>query len=141
MAKEYEVTTGKRIISWLMAKMARVGLGNFVVLTATGHKSGQPREVTVSPISDHQGEYVVSPYGESAWVLNVRTHPVANVKRGGSAKPVRLVEVTGEKPELVKTYYERERFARQFMDVPGEATVDDFASVSHRFPVFRIDPA
>jgi hypothetical protein len=54
---------------------------------------------------------------------------------------VRLVEVTGEKPQLVKDYYEREGFARQFMDVPGGATVDDFASVSHRFPVFRIDPA
>jgi len=141
MVKQYEVTTGKRVISWFMAKMARLGLGNFVVLTTTGRKSGQFREVTVSPISDHQGEYIVSPYGDSAWVLNLRSHPVANVTRSGTVEPVRLVEVTGEKPELVKDYYEREGFARQFMDVPGEATVDDFASVSNHFPVFRIDPA
>lgn len=139
MAKDYEVTTGKRIISWLMAKMARLRLGNFVVLTTTGRKSGQPRDVTVSPISDREGEYIVSPYGDSAWVLNARANPDALIKRGGSASPVRLVEVTGEKSELVKAYYEREGFARQFMDVPGEATVNDFASVSDRFPVFRID--
>lgn len=139
MAKDYEVTTGKRIISWLTAKMARLRLGNFVVLTTTGRKSGQPRDVTVSPISDREGEYIVSPYGDSAWVLNARTNPDALIKRGGSASPVRLVEVTEEKSELVKAYYEREGFAGRFMDVPGEATVNDFASVSDRFPVFRIE--
>jgi hypothetical protein len=49
------------------------------------------------------------------------------------------VEATGTKPDLIKAYYEREVYARQFMDVPGEATVEDFASVSERFPVFRVD--
>lgn len=138
MAKEYEVTTGKRVISWIMAKLARLGLGNFVVLITTGRKSGQPRDVTVSPISDDEGEYIVSPYGNSGWVLNARANPKVLIKRRGRARQVRLVEV--ERPELVKAYYEREGFARQFMDVPGEATVDDFASGPDRFPVFRIDP-
>lgn len=139
MAKEYEVTTAKRVISWIMAKMARLGLGNFVVLTTTGRKSAQPRDVTVSPISDDEGEYIVSPYGNSGWVLNARANPMVLIKRRGRERQVRLVEV--ERPELVNAYYEREGFARQFMDVPGEATVDDFASVPDRFPVFRIDPS
>jgi deazaflavin-dependent oxidoreductase (nitroreductase family) len=139
VAREYEVTPGKRVISWLMAKAAGLGLGNFVVLIITGRKSGRPRNVTMSPISDDEGRYLVSPYGDSGWVLNARADPSAIMKRGGSETPVRLVEVTGQKPELVKAYYEREAFARQFMDVPGEATVDDFASVPDRFPVFRID--
>jgi deazaflavin-dependent oxidoreductase (nitroreductase family) len=141
MAKEYEVTTGKRFISWMMARAARLGLGSFVVLTTTGRRSGQPRDVTAAPISHGDEQYLVSPYGDSAWVLNVRTQPTATIKRGGAETTVRLVEVTGEKPEVVRAYYEREGFARQFMDVPGEATVADFASVSDRFPVFRIDPA
>jgi len=141
MAKEYEVTTGKRVVSWIMAGAARLGLGNFVVLTTTGRRSGQPREVTTSPISDDEGQYLVSPYGDSAWVLNARAKPTVTIKRGGSETRVRLVEVTGEKPELVRAYYEREGFARQFMEVPGEAAVADFAAVSTRFPVFRIDQA
>lgn len=140
MAKEYEVTTGKRVVSWITAGMARLGLGNFVVLTTTGRRSGRPREVTASPISDEEGKYLVSPYGDSAWVLNARADPRATIRRGGSETNVRLVEVTGEKPALVRAYYEREGFSRQFMDVPGEAAVADFASVSARFPVFRIDP-
>lgn len=139
MAKKYQVTTGKKIVSWLMGIAARLGLGNFVVLTTTGRKSGQPRRVTVSPISDGEGEYLVSPYGQSAWVLNVRADPTPTIRRGGSEDTVRLIEVTGQKPELVKAYYEREVFARQFMDVQGQANVDDFSSVPERFPVFRIE--
>lgn len=141
MAKEYEVTTGKRIISWLMARAAGLGMGNFVVLSTTGRKTSRPRNVTVSPISDDEGRYLVSPYGDSGWVLNARADPTAIIKRGGSETSVRLVEVTGEKPEVVKAYHQREGFARQFMDVPGEATVEDFVAVPDRFPVFRIEPA
>ena len=138
MAREYEATTGKKIVSWLMGRLARIGVGNFTVLVTTGRKSGRRREVTVSPISDEDGDYVVSPYGDSGWVLNLRANPSATLIHG-SETPVFLEEVTGEKPELVKAYYEREAFARQFMNVPGNATVDDFASVHERFPVFRID--
>jgi deazaflavin-dependent oxidoreductase (nitroreductase family) len=139
MAKEYRATTGKRLVSALMALAARTGLGNFVVLTTTGSRSGQPRAVTLSPISDEDGEHLVSPYGDSGWVHNVRANPTATLRRGRSEDRVRLVEVTEDKPELVKAYYEREAFSRQFMDVPGEADVEDFATVAGRFPVFRIE--
>lgn len=141
MAKDYQVTTGKRLVSWIMGLAARMGIGNFVVLTTRGQRSGEPRQVTLSPISDHDGEYLVSPYGDSAWVHNVRADPTAVIRRGRQELEVRLTEVTGDKPELVKAYYERESFARQFMDVPAEGTVDDFAAVPKRFPVFRIDEA
>lgn len=121
-----------------MARAARFGWGNFVVLTTTGRKSGEPRRVTLSPIDDGDGQYLVSPYGDSGWVLNVRSHPEAILSRGGTNEIVRLVEVTGVKPALVKRYHEREAFSRQYMDVPGAATPEDFASVAERFPVFEV---
>jgi len=138
MAKQYEVTTGKRVVTWIMAQAARLGMGNFVVLTTTGRKSGKLREVTLSPVEDGGVEYLVSPYGDSDWVINVRANSVATIRRGRSEETVRLTEVTGTKPELVKRYYDREAFARGFMEVPGDATVDDFASVAERFPVFEV---
>ncbi len=138
MAKKYEVTTFKRAISWMLGHAARFGIGNFVVLTTTGRKSGQPRPVTVAPIEDEDGEYLVSPYGESGWVLNLRANPVAQIERGRSVETVRLVEVTGEKPQLVKRYHDREAFARRFMDVPGRGDLDDFAAAADRFPVFEM---
>jgi len=138
MAKKYEVTSFKRAVTWMLGHAARFGIGNFVVLTTTGRESGLPRQVTVSPIEDDDGEYLVSPYGESGWVLNARANPVALVERGGSAETVRLVEITGEKPQLVKRYHDREAFARRFMDVPGRGDLDDFAAVAERFPVFEV---
>lgn len=140
MAKQYEVTTGKRVVTWFMAQAARLGIGNFVVLTTTGRRSGKPRQVTVSPVEDGDVVYLVSPYGDSAWVINARANPVATIRQGRSEETVRLAEVTGAKPEVVKRYYDREAFARGFMDVPGDATVDDFASVAERFPVFEVVP-
>lgn len=137
MAREYKMTPSKRAVTWFLGRMARLGVGNFTVLVTTGRKSGHPREVTVSPISNGEGDYLVSPYGDSGWVLNARANPSVTLIRGGSSSDVTLVEV--DKPQLAKAYYEREGFARQFMDVPGEATVDDFASVAGRFPVFRIE--
>lgn len=141
MAREYEVTTTKKLISRLLGNAAKLGLGNFIVLTTTGRRSDEQRQVTLAPISDEDGEYLVSPYGDSAWVLNVRSDSRATIRRGASEEAVRLVEVTGEKPGLVKEYYEREAFARRFMDVPEGATLEDFASGPERFPVFRIDAA
>lgn len=139
MAREYELTPIVKVVSWMAARFARLGLGDFVVLVTTGRRTGNLREVVVSPISDGGAEYLVSPYGDSSWVLNLRAHPRATMRRGGSETEVSLVEVTGDKPALVKAYYEREPVARRYMDVPGEATVDDFASVAGRFPVFRVE--
>lgn len=139
MAREYEVTPLVKVVSWMAARFARLGLGNFVVLATTGRKSGKPREVVVSPISDDEGEFLVSPYGDSSWVLNLRAHPRATMRRRGSETEVSLVEVTGDKPALVRAYYEREPVAKRYMEVPGEAAVEDFASVADRFPVFRVE--
>lgn len=138
MAKEYRVTPGKRFVSWLMARAAGLGLGTFTVITTVGKRSGEPRSVTVSPIADDEGEYLVSPYGEVSWVHNVRANPVVGMRRGGSERPVELVEVTGQRPDLVRRYYERESFARQFMALPDEPTDGDFVRFGEHFPVFRI---
>lgn len=139
MSGTYEVTTGKKIANWFTARMAGAGIGNFVVLTTTGRRSGEPRSVVIAPIGDADGEYLVCPYGDVAWVRNVRADPKATIRRGRSERDVTLVEVTDEKAALIRDYHRRETFARQFMDVPGEAEVSDFARVAGRFPVFRVE--
>lgn len=114
-------------------------MGRSIVLTTVGRRSGEPRRVPLSPISDHDVEYLVAPYGEVGWVRNARANPEVRIEKGRSVREVSLVEVTGEVPQLVKAYYDREPFPRAFMDVPGDASVEDFASVAGRFPVFRIE--
>lgn len=139
MPARYEVNAWVRFVGVITGLLARLGVGNITVLTTTGRRSGQRRPVPVSPITDGDAAYIVSPYGDVSWVQNVRADPVVELRRGLSKRQVRLREVTGEAEGIVRRYYEREPFARRFMDVPGEATTADFATVSGRFPVFRVE--
>jgi deazaflavin-dependent oxidoreductase (nitroreductase family) len=69
------------------------GLVPMLVLTATGAKSGQPREVPLACLPDGDGFYVVgSNFGRRdhpAWTANLLAHPDAEVSHAGRRFPVR----------------------------------------------------
>jgi deazaflavin-dependent oxidoreductase (nitroreductase family) len=137
MAKEYKPT---RNVNRLMAWAARRGMGKTQVMTTTGRKSGQRREVPVSPLELDGVEYVVSPYGEVSWVHNVRANPSVTLRHGSTERQVRLEEVSGAPAvSAAAAYYERESFARPYMDVPENPTEADFAAKTALFPVFKVD--
>lgn len=136
MAKEYRApTTLNKIVIWIN----RLGVGRSETLTTTGRSSGKPREVPVSPIEVDGQEFLVAPYGGVSWVHNARAHPSVTLRSGGTARRCRLVEVTHEAPHVVKAYWDKEKFPRPYMDVPGDGDVSDFGSVAGRFPVFRVE--
>lgn len=139
MAKQYQVP---RNVNRLMAWTARRGMGKTQLLTTTGRKSGEKREVPVSPIEIDGSEYVVSPYGEVSWVHNVRADSTASLRHGSKERRVRLKETpAAEAAPIVAAYYERESYARPYMDVPESPTVDDFAARASMFPVFKVGTA
>jgi deazaflavin-dependent oxidoreductase (nitroreductase family) len=120
--------------------MAKRGWGRTEVLTTRGRKSGQERQVPVSPIEVEGTEYLVAPYGEVAWVRNARAEPDVALRRGSTDRQVRLAEVSGDAAaEAVAAYYARETFPRPYMDVPENPTVADFAAKAGEFPVFRVE--
>jgi len=139
MAKTYEVNESTRRIARLMSWMARLGMGRTQILTTKGRKSGTPRDVPVSPIELDGVEYVVSPYGIRAWVLNVRADPSVTLRHGSKLREVKLEEVTGPtSAPIVAAYHARESYARKYMDVPENPSQDDFADGFERFPVFTV---
>ncbi len=137
MGGDFIHSTPARAAGWMAKRLASLGISRLVVLTTVGRRSGSPREVPVAPIRHDGITYLVAPYGEVSWVHNVRAHPEATLRRGRTVQEVVLWEV--DHPEVVQRYYEREPIASRFMEVPGEASVADFASVTGRFPVFRVD--
>jgi deazaflavin-dependent oxidoreductase (nitroreductase family) len=139
VAKKYEVTATIRGVNRMTSFMAKRGWGRQVLLTTTGRKSGEPRQVPISPITVDGAEYIVAPYGEVAWVHNVRSRPNVSVRKGKESRAAVLVEVTGQAPEVLKSYWGREGFVHQYMDVPESPTVDDFAASGESFPVFRVE--
>lgn len=141
MAKKYEVTPTIRRVNTMTSFLARRGWGRQELLTTTGRKSGEPRQVPITPITVDDTEYLVAPYGSVAWVRNARAMPEVTIRRGRKTRSAVLVDVTGEAPEVLMAYWEREGFVHQYMDVPEAPTVDDFAASGTSYPVFRVEPA
>jgi len=140
MAKRYEVTPGIRRVNRVFGWLARRGVGRAEMLTTTGRRSGERRSTPVSPIEVGGVEYLVSPYGVTGWVGNVRAQPDAELRRGAKARPVHLTEVSGpEVADVVAAYHSREGYSRKYMDVPDNAAPEDFAAAWRLFPVFRVD--
>jgi deazaflavin-dependent oxidoreductase (nitroreductase family) len=136
MAKEYHAT---KLFNWIMRWTTRAGVGRSEILTTIGRRSGKAREVPVSPIEVGGEQYLVAPYGEVSWVENARANQSVTLRHGASTRQCHLVEVTDDAAEVVKAYWDREKFPRPYMDVPGEGDISDFASVAGRFPVFRVE--
>jgi deazaflavin-dependent oxidoreductase (nitroreductase family) len=142
MAKQYEVNASTIRIAKLTSWMARRGMGRTEVLTTTGRKSGEQRSVPVSPIDVDGTTYLVSPYGEVGWVHNVRADPTATLRHGSKQRQVKLSEAEGEAAAaVVAAYHKREGYARQYMDVPEDPTIQDFLEAGDKFPVFAVTEA
>ena len=140
MAKQYELNSGTLRIGRVMSWMARRGIGKVQVLTTTGRTSREPRSVPVSPIVVDGIEYLVCPYGEMGWVHNARANPSASLRHGSNDRQIRLTEAGGDAAaKVVAAYYAREGYASQYMDVPENPTVADFAGKAELFPVFEVN--
>lgn len=139
MAKKYRHTAMMRVIGAVASWSARRGMGRSAVLTTTGWKTGDRHDLPVSPITVDGAEYLVAPYGPVAWVKNVRAGGETRLRHGDDDAIVMLDEVRGEEAaRVVAAYHRRESFARQYMDVPDDPTVEDFAARADQFPVFRV---
>ncbi|HVS07642.1 MAG TPA: nitroreductase family deazaflavin-dependent oxidoreductase [Candidatus Dormibacteraeota bacterium] len=127
-----------------MRGVIRLGIptGNTVVLTVPGRKTGELRSTPITLQVEGARRYAMAPYGEVAWVQNVRAAGGrARVKSRGREETVRLQEVKpAEAAPLLKKYMET--FARvqpYFNAKPGDP-VERFAAEADKHPVFEILP-
>ena len=56
-------------------------------LTVAGRRTGKPRRVPVIPVEVGSSRYLVSPYGESDWVCNLRAAGKGELSRKGRTEP------------------------------------------------------
>jgi deazaflavin-dependent oxidoreductase (nitroreductase family) len=140
MTKAYRVTARVRLGNRITTAMAKRGKGPAWVLTTIGRSSGERRDVPVTPVDCDGHRYLVAPYGEVAWVRNLRKTPHATLRRGGASVRVDAVPVEGQEAAaaLSKYYAENEKYVKSYIDIPGDGTNTDFLLASDRYPVFRI---
>ncbi len=121
---------------------AGVPLGPLRLVETVGRRSGRPRVVPVVTVRHRGARWLVSPFGDTAWVLNVRANGEARLGRR-RRRPVRLTEVDGELRVAVLRRYRRAYRAVGYVRTAfaGTPLADDAAMRHHavRHPVFRID--
>ncbi|MCP2342663.1 nitroreductase family deazaflavin-dependent oxidoreductase [Actinomadura rupiterrae] len=127
-------------------RMLALGLpmGPLRLLRTRGRRSGLPRTAPVALLRLDGREWLVSPFGDTQWVRNVRADGRAEIVRGRRVRRVRLVEVDGGRKAGVLLAYRRRfgvvPFVRDaFAAVPGDGAAA-FAAEADRHPVFLVEP-
>jgi deazaflavin-dependent oxidoreductase (nitroreductase family) len=83
----------------------RLGGHGAATLTVPGRRTGEPRKVPVIPVDVEGRRYLVSPYGESDWVRNLRAAGKGELSRKGQTESFRATEVPAEGRESVIARY------------------------------------
>jgi deazaflavin-dependent oxidoreductase (nitroreductase family) len=107
--------------------------GGVVTLTVAGRSSRQPRRVPVIPVTIGEKRYLVSPYGETDWVRNLRAAGQGHLRgRGTADEEFHASEVpTPERATVIAAY---RKLAGRVVD-PCFAALPDPAD----HPVFSIE--
>jgi deazaflavin-dependent oxidoreductase (nitroreductase family) len=111
---------------WLWAGFA-------AVLEVPGRRTGTPIQVTLIPWEVDGTLYLMSQYGESDWVRNLRASGRGELRRKGRRQAFTAIEVDSNERDLVITAFIAKTpkpFRRDFDKRPGAAD----------HPTFRVEP-
>jgi deazaflavin-dependent oxidoreductase (nitroreductase family) len=107
--------------------------GGVPTLTVRGRRSGRTYRVPINVVSMGDGQYLVSPRGETTWSRNLRAHGECVVKVRGAQRRYRAVEVDpSARPPIIAAYLERW----------GAQTRTEFEKLPDPLdhPTFRLEP-
>jgi deazaflavin-dependent oxidoreductase (nitroreductase family) len=83
----------------------RLGRRGVATLAVVGCRTGEVRKVPVIPVEVGGRRYLVSPYGESDWVRNLRAAGRGVLSRKGQAEVFQATEVPVDEREAVIARY------------------------------------
>jgi deazaflavin-dependent oxidoreductase (nitroreductase family) len=107
--------------------------GFTVVLTVRGRRTGTPHHVTLFPIEVEGTRYLLSQYGASDWVRNLRAAGRGELRRKGRTEAIAVVEVdSAERDRVIAAFHAQ---VPRLMSRDSDARP---AAADH--PTFRVDP-
>ena len=101
-------------------------------LTVVGRRTGKRRKVPVIPVELGGSRYLVSPYGESEWVRNLRAAGEGELSRKGRAETFHAVELSVD---------QRGPVISRYREVAGRVVGPRFTKLpdARDHPVFEVD--
>lgn len=118
-------------------KLSPLNRDMVAVLSVRGRASGKPRSTPVV-VLDHDGErYLVTPYGDTEWVRNLRAAGTGQLKQHGRTEEFAAIEVpVDQRPPIIDAY--RRKYGRMptvnrsFDQLPDPAQHPTFRITTHR---------
>jgi deazaflavin-dependent oxidoreductase (nitroreductase family) len=141
VAARYQRGLARRAGNGLVRILLRLGLGpaRTYLLTITGRRSGAPRSTPVTLVEEGGRRWLVSPYGEVAWVRNLRATGRASLSLCGRTDEIAVREVGAEEAApVLKLYVTRVPITRPYFDAKPESDLAAFRAEAPRHPVFAI---
>jgi deazaflavin-dependent oxidoreductase (nitroreductase family) len=123
-----------------MRPLARLGLAgrHTYLLTVRGRKSGTSYSIPVIVVEDGE-RWLVSPYGEVAWVRNARAANEVHLTRSGHTERLAIEEVGADQAApILRSYLKAVPVVRPFFDVTPDSPLPAFVTEAPRHPVFRL---
>ena len=142
MAKTYRVSPFVKTSNAIVAALLRRGVkvGENVLLTVPGRKSGALRTTPVTILEWNGERWLQSPFGDVNWVRNLRAAGGATLTRGRRVESISVEEATHE--EAARVY--KGRFAsfpsmiKGYFDVTADSPIEEFEREPPRHPMFRV---
>jgi deazaflavin-dependent oxidoreductase (nitroreductase family) len=113
------------------------------LLTVHGRKTGRARTTPVVPVFDGDRTWVVSPFGEVAWVRDARATGRIELARGSDDRTYAARELAPEEAVPVLRRYlalPARFFVRRYMKAKAASPDDALAAEAERAPVFELTP-
>ena len=143
MARIYRLGFARWLANAAVQLAVGIGLApeRYWLLTVRGRASGAPRSTPVIVHARGAERWLVSPYGERAWVRNARAAGRVRLSRGGRRETLAVEEVDAEAAApILKEYLRETPITRPFFDVTPDSSLADFVREAARHPVFRLRP-
>ncbi len=143
MARTYRLTAWRRVANLLVRTLLRIGIGppHTYLLTVRGRKSGRMHSTPITLVEERGLRWLVAPYGEVAWVRNVRAAGEATLSRGRRVETTAIFELPPqEAAPVLKRYLGEVPITRPYFDVTPASDPIAFAAEASRHPVFRVVP-
>ena len=110
-----------------------LGVGIAAVLEVPGRRTGTPRHVTLIPWKVDGTRYLLSRYGVTHWVRNLRAAGRGELRRKGHTEAFTAIEVDGnERDRVIAAFHARSNrlLNQDFNQLPDPAD----------HPAFRMEP-
>ena len=139
-----EFPAGMLMVSAVPQRLLEWGfpMGPMRLLETVGRRSGTTHVVPVVLLRTEGSVWLVSPFGEVAWVRNHHAGSPVRLGRGKNLRPVELEDAPPHQvPALLRLYRKRfgmVPFVRAAFAAGANDDLDAFEAEAARHPVFRV---